>query len=236
MSLVRLILPLPIRSTRQMNLLSSNGLCMILLMWIISAGCSPREHTGEEKPDSTSDSIFNQTDRYGRRQGPWKIFEDSLLVGGGSYIDGKEQGLWQYWYSNGQKKEEGHFKRGVKEGMWTEWYMDGDLMWKGEWSGGKQHVEFARPQAEVTFSGIDQPVELLEPDSSYHVKIRIVNVPVSHVYVETDRGSITPEEGTDRYLLHTPDDSVMTLAIGYIPDLEFRDFRNLVREIDYRIR
>ena len=41
---------------------------------------------------------------------------------------------------------------------------------------------------------------------------------------------------TDRYLLHTPDDSVMTLAIGYIPDLEFRDFRNLVREIDYRIR
>lgn len=219
-----------------MNRLFSNGFYTILIMGTIAAGCIPRQHSGEDSQGGTSDSSINQTDRFGRRQGTWKIFEDSMMVATGSYIDGEEQGLWQYWYANGQKKEEGHYKKGVKEGMWTQWYMDGDLMWKGEWTGGKQHIEFTQPRAEVTFPGTVEPVEMLKPDSSYRVKIRIVNVPVSHVYVEVDRGWITMEEGSDRYILHTPEDSVMILAVGYIPDPDFRDFRNLVREIRYRIR
>jgi hypothetical protein len=44
------------------------------------------------------------------------------------------------------------------------------------------------------------------------------------------------EGESDLFILHTPSDTVLTMAIGYIPDLTFKDLRNLVREVDFKIR
>ena len=52
------------------------------------------------------------------------IYADTVLIAKGSYIDGNPDGLWTYWYENGQKKEEGNYQHGVKNGMWVEWHPD----------------------------------------------------------------------------------------------------------------
>ena len=40
----------------------------------------------------------------------------------GTYLNGKEDGLWTYWYENGQKRWEGTVKNGKRKGLWTYWY------------------------------------------------------------------------------------------------------------------
>jgi len=39
--------------------------------------------------------------------------------------DGEYDGLYTYWYENGQKKKEGTYKDGKLDGLWTEWYENG---------------------------------------------------------------------------------------------------------------
>ncbi|MDZ4823797.1 MAG: TonB family protein [Flavobacteriales bacterium] len=46
----------------------------------------------------------------------------------GNYSDEKlmtEEGLFQFYYANGQPESEGYFKRGVKIGIWKRWGWDG---------------------------------------------------------------------------------------------------------------
>jgi hypothetical protein len=204
---------------------------MMLMIEIISLGCRSKHPDG-----TTSREEINQIDRYGRKQGPWKIYTDGILIAEGSYLDGQPDGLWTYRYQNGQLKEEGRYHKGVKNGMWIEWYQDGALMWKGEWEKGKRYIGYPYEKAEIKFIGEDPPDNVLNSRSIYHLRIRIVNIPISNLFVEVNNGSITGEEESDLFILHTPSDTVLTLAIGYIPDLAFKDLRNLVKEVDFTIR
>ena len=43
----------------------------------------------------------------------------------GTYFNGKEDGLWTYWYENGQKRWEGTVKNGQRKGLWTYWHENG---------------------------------------------------------------------------------------------------------------
>ena len=43
----------------------------------------------------------------------------------GTYLNGKEDGLWTYWYENGQKRWEGTVKNGKRNGLWTYWHENG---------------------------------------------------------------------------------------------------------------
>jgi len=43
----------------------------------------------------------------------------------GTYLNGKEDGLWTYWYENGQKRWEGTVKNGQRNGLWTYWHENG---------------------------------------------------------------------------------------------------------------
>ena len=43
----------------------------------------------------------------------------------GTFKDGKEDGLYTWWYRNGQKKFERTFKDGKEDGLWTRWYKTG---------------------------------------------------------------------------------------------------------------
>jgi hypothetical protein len=175
-------------------------------------------------------------DQSGLKQGPWEIYEDSVLISKGSYLDGIPDGLWTSWYKNGQMKEEGHYQEGMKNGMWIEWYQDGEIMWKGEWENGSRKIEHQEYRAKISFIEPTPKDHVLAMDSLYHLRIRIPNIPSSNLFVEVSSGEITRDENSDLYVLRTSSDSMLTLAIGYMPDLDFRDFRNLITEIDFKLR
>jgi hypothetical protein len=206
-------------------------ICVLFVAGLISTGCKNRR-TGDSSPQEE----INYTDRSGRKQGPWEIREDSTLIAKGTFKEGKPDGLWTYWYANGRMKEEGHYKQGVKNGMWVEWYPDGELMWKGEYENGKRHIGNPAAKAEINFIGEVPGDDILQQGHTYQLSIRIQNVPSGYLFVETSKGSITREDGSGLFILETPSDTMLTLAIGYIPELEFRDFRNLVTEISFKIR
>ena len=178
----------------------------------------------------------NQVDNAGIKQGPWESYVDTVLISRGIYVDGKPDGLWTYWYSNGKMKEEGHYGRGVKEGIWVEWYPDGTIMWKGEWENGSRHIQGEGAQVQILFSGQDHPDHVLARDSLYRISIRIQNIPTENLFVEVNKGWIKRVDNTDLYILETTSDTLVTMAIGYMPDLEFPDFRNLVSEINFKLR
>ena len=62
----------------------------------------------------------------------------------GTYLNGKEDGLWTYWYENGQKNSEVTYTDGKESGLGTNWHIDkecwdedgnececGQYWWKG---------------------------------------------------------------------------------------------------------
>ncbi len=206
-------------------------LYLLFVSGIISTGCKTM-HSDE----SVFNGEINQFDRSGNKQGPWKIYEDSVLIAQGIYIKGTPDGLWTYWYPNGQLKEEGRYDHGIKTGMWVEWYEDGECMWKGEWENSKRQVAYPDAKAEIRFIGKTPGDNILTHDSTYYLNIRIQNIPVKLLFVETNSGSISRQEESDIFILNTSSDTSLTLSVGYIPDLDFKDFRNLVREFEFKIR
>jgi antitoxin component YwqK of YwqJK toxin-antitoxin module len=200
---------------------------MLYIMGVLSFGCTSCNQNSKG---------INQVDNAGMKQGKWEIYSDTVLVARGTYVDGKQDGLWTFWYKNGQMKEEGRYSKGVKNGMWVEWYRDGDIMWKGEWENGSRQIKSRGAKAEITIIGQDHLNHVLAVNSLYRLRIRIQNVPASNLFVEVSNGEITREENTGLYLLRTSSDSMFTMAIGYVPDLNFMDFRNLVSEVDFTLR
>jgi len=55
----------------------------------------------------------------------------------GTSKDGGLDGLWTWWYENGQKEEEGTFKDGKEDGLLTEWYENGQKSFEGTWKDGE---------------------------------------------------------------------------------------------------
>lgn len=204
---------------------------LLLVMGMLSGGCASRNQNSKEPSGE-----LNQVNQTGERHGPWEFYKDSALISKGSYVDGVPDGLWTSWYTNGQMKEEGHYKEGVKSGMWIEWYQDGEIMWKGEWKNGKREIDQLEYQAKVSFIGIGPNDNILVHDSLYRLNIRIQNIPASNLFVEVSSGEIYRGEEPDLFILKTPSDTILTMAIGYMPDLEFTDFRNLISEIDFKIK
>jgi hypothetical protein len=201
------------------------------LQGLMITACRSGNDSGEQ-----TGMVLNQVDPSGNQHGPWELYTDSLLVARGSYDHGNKEGLWTYYYPNGQMKAEGHFQKDIKSGMWIEWYPDGEIMWKGEWNHGTRTIEQKEASPRILVNGKAFAGETLSPDSTYNVQIRIPNIPVNHLFVEVDRGNISRVEESDHFILYTPADSLLTMAVGYIPDLEFRDFRNLASEYQFSIK
>ena len=178
----------------------------------------------------------NQLDRSGIKQGPWESYVDTVLISRGTFVDGKADGLWTFWYRNGEMKEEGRFDTGVKAGMWVEWYPDGTVMWKGEWENGSRHIEGEGAQVQIIFPGQDHTDHVLCRDSLYRLKIRIQNIPAENLFVEVDKSQVSREGDSDLFILETSSDTMITMAIGYMPDLDFPDFRNLVSEFNFKLK
>jgi antitoxin component YwqK of YwqJK toxin-antitoxin module len=211
------------------------SLALIIMVFFLQGLITNSCQSGQQNNLQTEKSE-NQFDSSGKRHGSWSIYADSTLFATGSFKHGKKEGLWTYYYPNGQMKEEGHYHQDIKNGMWIEWYPDGEIMWKGEWIQGNRTIEQKEAHPKILFNGKAYSGQALSKDSVYDLQIRIPNVPVDHLFVEVDKGEISRVEKSDHFILYTPADSLLTLAVGYIPDLEFRDFRNLVNEYQFSIK
>ena len=198
---------------------------------LLFTGCTSRQ-----SDQSSAEKEINQFNKAGEKEGPWEIYQDSVLVAKGSYRDGEPDGLWTYWYPAGGLKEEGNYNHGIKTSIWSEWYQDGDLMWKGEYENGGRHIGYPDAKVEIEFIGDKPGDNVLVHDHTYKMRIRIPNIPSYNLFVETSKGSIKQGDEFDIFILETPSDTSITLAIGYIQSDEFKDFRSLVSEVQYKIR
>ena len=100
-------------------------LLLIVLPLLLIVGCS--------KPINEDSLIDRNGVKYQQdSQKPYsgKVFRlwenGEKKLEGCSYKNGKKDGLWIYWYWDGQKGLEGNYKDGKEDGLWTYWYLDGD--------------------------------------------------------------------------------------------------------------
>ena len=133
----------------------------MFLCGMLFFGCTSSHHNLKELSGE-----LNQVDGSGIKQHPWESYADTVLISKAAFVDGKPDGLWTYWYWNGQMKEEGRFNAGVKEAF--------------GWNGIRMEVlcgQVDGKMVQVLFSGQDHPDHILARDSLYALKIRIQNIP-----------------------------------------------------------
>ncbi|MEO8067118.1 MAG: hypothetical protein ABI599_05450 [Flavobacteriales bacterium] len=60
----------------------------------------------------------------------WEV-KDTVNVGmhvTGEYVDGKPEGAWRRYYSDGVLCNENHYRNGLRDGIWTLWSRDGEVL------------------------------------------------------------------------------------------------------------
>ena len=55
-----------------------------------------------------------------------------------NYVNGKKEGLWINWYDNGQKYEEGNYLNGDRKGLWIRWWSNGQKSSEVNYRNGKE--------------------------------------------------------------------------------------------------
>jgi hypothetical protein len=205
-------------------------LCIFLIWLLPFAGCNSRSDVNQIHTRNDSDSSLNEGEIV-----PFEEYVDSVQVIRGSYVNGKKEGLWTYWYPNGNMKAEGHYRDDLKDGMWVEWYSDETLMWKGEWNMGTRRIQEPSREAHILFMG-KRGNERIRQDSVYHLQIRVPNIPADHLFIEAENAVISRETEFDHFTCIPVSGPTMKIIVGYYPDTAFRDFRNLIGEYEYRIK
>lgn len=70
-----------------------------------------------------------RVDNQGRKQGEWKeYFSNGNVKSVGSYLDDLKTGSWKYFFSEGQKEQTGDYLKGLPTGRWNWFYEDGKLL------------------------------------------------------------------------------------------------------------
>ena len=65
------------------------------------------------------------------------------------FRDGKPDGGYTYWYSNGQKKIEGSYEEGKKDGEWRGWYENGKKEFERYYKDGKEVSSYEKESLRV---------------------------------------------------------------------------------------
>lgn len=77
----------------------------------------------------------------GKPEGMWETYyTNGQLSHKGGYKNGEREGLWEYYFDNGKLSGKGVYKNGIREGLWIEYY--GDLFIKVNYKNGTQHGHF----------------------------------------------------------------------------------------------
>ena len=69
-------------------------------------------------------------------------FEDGSKKQELNYTNGKKNGVFQRWYSNGQLEKRGNYKDDRFDGFFEAWNKEGQRKWTGSYREGKQHGEW----------------------------------------------------------------------------------------------
>ena len=77
----------------------------------------------------------------GKQDGLWVWwYENGQKEMEENYKDGKEDGLSVSWYENGQKEMEGNYKDGKMDGLWVQWHENGQKRFQGNFNDGKEII------------------------------------------------------------------------------------------------
>lgn len=105
----------------------------------------------------TSDTVFNQTDEQGQKQGFWKKeYENGKPVYIGYFKDGKPTGELKRFYENGEVKAIMNFKEESDTADATLYYQNGEKAAEGTYIGQKRHGEWR------FYSYYDQTLKAIE--------------------------------------------------------------------------
>ena len=71
----------------------------------------------------------------GKKDGPWVIyFSDGTRASEGSYRGGQKHGPWTLYHPNGHKKSEATFVDGKYTGLYTSCHENGQRRWQGRYN------------------------------------------------------------------------------------------------------
>ena len=91
----------------------------------------------------------------------------------GNYKNGKEEGVWTYYYDNGQLLIKSNYENGKKEGEWISYHENGQLSYKGNHKNGKREgewVEFHDDGQLGNKGNYKNGVKIMEEGSVEHAK------------------------------------------------------------------
>ena len=98
-------------------------LLLIVLPLLLIVGCSSPEPINYEETLNERDGVFYTKDTNEPYSGPvFSLYDDGKKNKEGTFKDGKEDGLWTWWFENGQKKSEPIWKDGefISSKSWNE--------------------------------------------------------------------------------------------------------------------
>jgi antitoxin component YwqK of YwqJK toxin-antitoxin module len=53
-------------------------------------------------------------------------YENGNKSSEGNYVAGKSEGVWKFWFESGELKSEGEYLDNEKDGVWNYWYQNGE--------------------------------------------------------------------------------------------------------------
>ncbi len=74
---------------------------------------------------------LNRVDKNGKKQGPWKKYENGVLVYEGQFVNDVPQGTFKYYFPNGKLKSVSEFVTGVSKVKVTIYHENGNVASKG---------------------------------------------------------------------------------------------------------
>ena len=75
----------------------------------------------------------------GKKNGKFiEYLSDGTKVIEGNYKEGQKEGPWEYYFENGKMDMNGHFKSNLQNGHWQYWYPNGQLYYEGEFELGEK--------------------------------------------------------------------------------------------------
>ena len=74
---------------------------------------------------------LNRLDKNGKKQGPWKKYENGVLVYEGQFVNDVPQGTFKYYYPNGKLKSVSEFVTGVSRVNVITYHENGNVASKG---------------------------------------------------------------------------------------------------------
>ena len=77
--------------------------------------------------------------RDGKEDGLWEFYwNNGQLESKGNYSDGNRDGLWVFYWNNGQLENKGNYIDGNRDGLWEYYHKNGQLWAKGSYKDGKE--------------------------------------------------------------------------------------------------